>query len=627
MTQTPLTLQTVHDVVPECYNAGSVVVMQSAVRRAEKIVGRRLVQIAADEVAWDALTRNLVWAGHFRGRTPQAAERAWRDWVGKIRSAIKATRAHLAGPAAAPVVATDAAWARIAAHVAAVENTFDSEGQRVLPNMSSLSIANLRARLGHVAPPLIDTAIARAELARMARGKAERLRRSLAFFDRLIRARDAHPAIAHLLPAAPVGSTPTLRDAALDWNALDPGLRVAIDAAIGRAIRNRASREDRFGGRLGADPIAEGRASRHTRGKRIRKPDKAAKNFRAAVSWLIRHAWPVRAEAAGLRSLDDLMTPAVIERATEAYVARATADAALLAADATSTGRSMLARLVTIATRNEMDESVLWALEDCADRDDMAAPQDREMSATRLEFVRLLDADPSVARAILTAPRTLLVDVVRGIERWDDLGVSERIQVLKMGMAAAMLAIQIARPLRTFNVHEMTVDVDGAELRRPLKADGQAQIVIDRRRVKNRKDLEHAIPTQLWQIISYWLDELRPKWIEIHTDRGFTDNGQLFPGENGAVSRQCFNDIWRMAACRIGVPGLTPHMMRHVAATVYLAVHPGDYATVAALLRDTLKTVEQFYVRGDGRRAAELFAQTIALFNAEAGALIYRRAA
>ncbi|WP_333834913.1 hypothetical protein [Rubrimonas sp.] len=51
------------------------------------------------------------------------------------------------------------------------------------------------------------------------------------------------------------------------------------------------------------------------------------------------------------------------------------------------------------------------------------------------------------------------------------------------------------------------------------------------------------------------------------------------------------------------------------------------YATIAALLPDSLKTVEQFYIRGDGRRAAELFAETIAMFNPQAGALIYRRAA
>jgi hypothetical protein len=195
----------------------------------------------------------------------------------------------------------------------------------------------------------------------------------------------------------------------LDWDVLDPAFRAAIDAAIERAIRNQAAREDRFGGKLGADPIADARASRHKRGKKIRQPEKAAKNFRAAFSWLIRHAFPVRSEAAALRSLPDLMRPAVITRATDSYAAHATSDPALLAADTPATGVLMLRRLATIAQRNAMDEKVLWAIEDYADRNDLAAPQDREMSAMRHAGAceQLLRNDTPHARARLqkTQPR------------------------------------------------------------------------------------------------------------------------------------------------------------------------------------------------------------------------------
>lgn len=617
-----------HDLVPQIYGAGSAVVIQSAIRRAEKIFGRRLVQIPADEAAWEALTRDFVWAGHFRGRTPQAAARAWRAWVGKIRAAIRAAGAQCAADAAPAPVAAVQAWTALHAHVAAVENTFDAEGRRVLPNMASLSIANLRARVGDIHPAALDAVAARAALLRTARGKTASLRRSLRFFDRLIRERAAHPAIAHLLPATQIGSQPTLRDAALDWTAFDPAFAACVERAIATTIGIEGQRPDRFGGRLGADPLGPARSARHGRGRRIRNREAARRSLRGALSWLIRHAWPDRAAAAaGLRTLGDLMTPETIARATETYLARATGEDALLSADATATGASMLARLATLARRCALPEETLWAIEDCMLHPRIDNRQDGEMSATRRGFLRLLDADPEVPRAILQAPATLLGEAVRALEDWERLGESARIRALKSGMAAAMWSIQIARPLRTFNVNEMTVRGEGAELRQPVRAGAQAQIVIDRRRVKNRKDIEHAVPRRLWEVIAFWIDELRPRWIAIHARRGYADNDFLFPGEGGPLSRQSFNGVWNDAARLVGAPGLTPHMMRHVAATVYLAEHPGDYAVVAALLRDTARTVEQFYARGEGRQAAALFAAVISGLNAPAAELIGRRAA
>ena len=80
---------------------------------------------------------------------------------------------------------------------------------------------------------------------------------------------------------------------------------------------------------------------------------------------------------------------------------------------------------------------------------------------------------------------------------------------------------------------------------------------------------------------------------------------------DGPVSRALVNKAWNRGMARLGLTGLTPHMMRHVGATLYLARHPGDYAVVAALLADKLRTVEQFYARGEGRMAMDLFAQVL----------------
>lgn len=115
-----------------------------------------------------------------------------------------------------------------------------------------------------------------------------------------------------------------------------------------------------------------------------------------------------------------------------------------------------------------------------------------------------------------------------GLADWERLGVNERIKLLKLGAAAAMIALQLARPLRTANVHQLTVG-DGAELRRPRRAGAPAQVVIDRRRVKNCNDIEHALPWPLWEIVSFWLDELRPRWIAMHAQRGARETISLSP--------------------------------------------------------------------------------------------------
>ena len=62
-------------------------------------------------------------------------------------------------------------------------------------------------------------------------------------------------------------------------------------------------------------------------------------------------------------------------------------------------------------------------------------------------------------------------------------------------------------------------------------------------------------------------------------------------------------------------------MMRHVVATLHLAIHPGDYAVVAALLCDSIRTIEKFYARGEGRAAADLFIETLVQLHPDVAAL------
>ncbi|MCX8227640.1 MAG: hypothetical protein OTI35_16330, partial [Sulfitobacter sp.] len=133
------TLQDVARLLPQLYSESSAKVYSAAFHRIEKLTGQRLVHLPANEKAWASLASSIVWAGHFKGRTPQAAERAFETWRGKIGAAIKRARAGASGPTNSTSEAVQAAqaWDMIHGYIKDVENTFAADGTQVLPNMSA----------------------------------------------------------------------------------------------------------------------------------------------------------------------------------------------------------------------------------------------------------------------------------------------------------------------------------------------------------------------------------------------------------------------------------------------------------------------------------------------------------
>ena len=640
MTERTLRIETLLDVyllLPELYSESSAKAYESSFGRIERLTGRRLSQISADVVEWEQLAAEIVWAGEFtRARTPEARQRAFDGFVGRVSAAIRRARERATPRTAAACADAAATWERVARYVAAAENTYDAQGKALLPNKASLSIENLRARLGRVPPMSIDTAGAVAALAHIPPNKVDSYRRSIRFFNRLIAERGTHSAIASLLPARPIGPLPTQRDPAMDWTRCTAEFQADLERVISRALRA-PRRPDQFGGRLGSDPVANRRRETGGRKRPIRNKDARAKAFRRALSWLARHAFPEREPVLGLASIMDLLTEDNVEAAVERFLDRSATAISLKDAKKTTSLTTWLSDLGTIAERNGAGEALVWAIEDM--RLDLGEESDatREMSASREAFVKLVDRDPAVVRAIVTGPRVLLAEARRLLGR-KNLTTHQRTEALHLFMAATMLAIQLARPLRTRNVHEMLSEGDMPELVPPRRERASAWLDIGRGRVKNRKPLEGRIPDWLWAVISAWIDEGRPGWRDRATvkDAAAADmsdigagqartcddangaprhcaNHHLFPALSGpgAVSRQLINKAWNRGMARLGLTGLTPHMMRHVAATLYLAKNPGDYAVVAALLADSLRTVETFYARGEGRAAMDLFAEVL----------------
>lgn len=606
------TLKDVALLLPQLYSESSAKAYAAAFNRVEKLTEQRLAHLPADEKSWADQSAKIVWAGHFKGRTQKAAERAFEAWRGKITAAIKRARAQTDR---ATDTAPDAvhSWELILGYVKSIENTFDANGTRILPNMSSLSISNLRARLKTHVPVSLSAEIAEATLLALPADKAATFRRSVRFFDRLIAERDQHSPIAALLPGAPLGPLRSLRDTPIVWERFPHSFRTSLEDMIKVAIRGHSPRHDPLADRLGTDPLAIRRAARKDRRKPVRNAEVAKKSYKAALSWLARHSYEDRWDVYRLADVKDLLTAEAIDRATTRYVRRAKGDPALMEVQTTSSLSSYLATLSTLARTNQCDETVLHAIEDARWDRETSSPYSNEMSAVREAFVKKIDRDPEIVRNILKGPRTLIKEAQRDFQNWDQLSSHTRSRALHISMAAAILALQLARPLRTKNINQLTISGASPELTAPRGKDTQAWLDISRVTVKNRRNIESPLPGSTWSVLSFWIDHGRTRWLEMHADSKIGNDVYLFPGSRDArpVCRQTLNTAWNHGITRLGLTGMTPHMMRHVAATMLLARHPGQYGAVADLLGDRPETVEAFYARGAGQAAARLFAEVL----------------
>ena len=600
------TLNDVRLLLPALYSEASQKVYTAALNKITRLTGKPLTHLPADENAWFLFAQTIVWAGAFGGETPGDQKLNFDAWVKKVAAGINSAQNYVAVPVTA--ASEDAAWARLESYARDAENTFDEDGVLLLPNMFSLSIANLRAQCRETHPALLDTAVVSRAIVACRSDKAPSLRNSVSAFNKLIRSQNRHPAICDLLPSVPIGALPALRDRPLDWSCFSAAFLRSRDLAIQQGIHPDRKRSDPFAGKLGKDPLDGRRRDGRKRNRKVRNADAARKRHLNALSWLIRHAYPDRSTAYTFKSIEALLTVETVENAVNVYVERAEASEILKDPDKTSSGNSILSSLETLARRNDWPEDLIWAIED-ARYDRVDSHQAREMSLEREAFVKLVERDPGVARAIVSGPRRLMAEASEAFANWDRLGVRARGEALHLSLGSSLMALQLARAVRSKNLNEMITDGDDAELIRPLR-ESKPWIDIARSRVKNRRPIEGEIPERQWRVIMSWLDEGLPKWCELH-DLDIEKNIHLVPGPKGILSRQSFNRIWNRCVERLGIPGLKPHMMRHVAATLWLAANPGDYATVAAFLGDSVKTVEKFYARGEGAAAAKLFAQVL----------------
>ena len=71
----------------------------------------------------------------------------------------------------------------------------------------------------------------------------------------------------------------------------------------------------------------------------------------------------------------------------------------------------------------------------------------------------------------------------------------------------------------------------------------------------------------------------------------------------GCMSVAATMELWDLGDRQLGL-GLTPHQCRHAAATLMLAVDPGNFSSVASVLANTEEVAKRHYGKDSGEAAA-----------------------
>ena len=600
-------LKDVEEALGRLYSSASATSYGSKLRTAAKLLGRRLELLPADPHDLRALLERVSWAGHFRGASEAAQQRKFNDLVNRVTGACERYRADRT-PVDGAAGCRRAEWDAIETFVSERENMRVDECVVFAP-MSSLSIANLRRIVGdRLRPCEIATDSANAVVPKLRGRGLDRLRRSVAFFNKLVLGQNRYPEIAGLLPVVPVGAILRRRAAPLVWDDYPASLKAAFDAALSAIVRDGAHVQADALAALGAGLNVAEVLSRARKAKRIRKPQAARRNYGVALRWLIREAEAAEIlDPAEMTDLAVLCRAEVVAPLISHWKAKTAASDALKRVDETATIHSYLSRLEVVASRvlGDPEEAARIAILRITD-DAISNPFVRGMAKDREEFVAYVAGNPQAVEALIEAPFALAREAGRQLAGWEGLDRATRMRALRLYAGAMQFGLQMTRPIRPDNLRLLTIDGPEVNIRRPLTGRGQAILRLPPAETKNRRRLEHAIPHDVWAILDGWLTTWRPRWLEIF---GYADSVHLVPGASasGALSMQSASTIWNDAAAMIGLPTMTGHMARHACATIYLAAHPGDFETVASLLGDKVETVRAFYGRDSGHEAAARF--------------------
>ncbi|HJU06232.1 MAG TPA: site-specific integrase [Nitrospiraceae bacterium] len=163
-----------------------------------------------------------------------------------------------------------------------------------------------------------------------------------------------------------------------------------------------------------------------------------------------------------------------------------------------------------------------------------------------------------------------------------------------LGQVAVAIELLLMAPIRSKNLVSL-------DLERHLRLAGRKlMLTIPAQEVKNGVDLDFELPDQSANLIRWYIKSVR------ETAPG---NSALFPSPNGGckdkdtLAIQVMETVQRYAGFTINL-----HLFRHIAALIYLRLHPGGYEVVRRVLgHKSMDTTSNFYAGLEATAAARHF--------------------
>ena len=390
------------------------------------------------------------------------------------------------------------------------------------------------------------------------------------------------PGTAHLLPPEPLGPLPKKR--------LMGGERLAAMPAGFRAEWSRWRAEYQRGT---PSPLS---------GSSEAKSDSYMYQFDAAVLWYLETVGDLgRADRATVAGLREIARPDWIKAAARSVLARYDEDGDPV--DDADPPRLSVRSLQTYLERLR----TLFHRLDCAEaakaldrmlEDGIFAGLDG-MTPQNIAFCRSLVTSVSRQTTFFELPFVLQAKAQALLDRWDALTPVERHEAVRAGVCAvALLILTRCAPIRIGNL--AAIPFKGGKRWLSAPTDGRkALLLIPARHVKNRKEIRahlgNAGRRDSWALVSWFLANIRPRMIDGSLDHlKATESPALFPGKAGSLKPSTLRDWIMIETAAAGFP-MRPHQARHAIVSILLNRHPDKIVLIAALLGDTVSTVEKTY--------------------------------
>lgn len=463
--------------------------------------------------------------------------------------------------------------------------------------------------------------------------KRKGLRKAILFLNSLIRLTNELPELSPFLPqtqlAPPAGSSAARR---IDWAALPAPFQASFEAAADACLANEGDLAEQMLARIEADEdpeaiMAEADARAVAMQGGVGKPTAAREQYRQSITWLVR-AWENEGgDTEDLIDIRELLTRMTIEAAIKDQILRSRAAHDLRDPLASTTLKTRLASLTTIAKRGVEDPKaaaiIRFLRTQHYDVPRKKLMKTKEGEALQMEVDRIfanLRQKPELASIWSNAPRRIADAASRDIAAAQlRKHKGQELTALRCFAGAAAYALQMSRPMRTKCLRQARIAADGEAHANLVRTSPDESLLTFRFapwEIKNDRWVTVDVIGDDAVILLDWINIWRPRMIEL---QGLDAKSvYLFPGSaipkpevgdpvtlpRGCYSPSSFLELWKDASSVLGIHE-TPQRMRHVVALLILTLYPGDYGLVSTILGNEEATAKKHYGRDDGQAAAK----------------------